>query len=476
MTADDKFPIFLSSLCRRAPGLEDLRGRIFEDLGRGTRIYVDEKFKVRDTLDQDDLCAADELIARIREADTFVCILAGSAHGTPIRVDGTSSRVSFFEIELVQAALLQKKVHLFVRDDFRPEPRPHALLQILKGSFPEWHAQKATTDSQILDAVARIANRGRGLRERISSLAAPAPIRRLVQALHSARTGRARTSMLFLDGAADGTVGKPRTEIVRSLIAGLGFEPHEERKLARLWIGLRELMAVKYQLLRDRESLQDWNRLLAEWARAGAWYGLHADMPLGCVAALNSLSEVRAQMNSLFPDARNAYDTSYPGGSLASAKYSIAKRLYVKQDRLACLSEALDDITRSLESVGQDRAGLFAMRGSVLRQLGHHSDAISDYETVVLLRKESKAADHEIGEALSELGFAFLWQPSPRKGLRLCEEGVALLRRGGRAGFLARGLRKLAVAYLVNGRLRRAYQARDEARAVAVSHGAFDQL
>ena len=95
---------------------------------------------------------------------------------------------------------------------------------------------------------------------------------------------------------------------------------------------------------------------------------------------------------------------------------------------------------------------------------------------MVRLRKENHAADHELGDALSELGFAHLWQLSPRKGLRFCEEGVAKLRQGGRAGFLARGLRKLAVAYLVNGRLRKAYEARREAKSVASAHGALDQL
>ena len=81
-----------------------------------------------------------------------------------------------------------------------------------------------------------------------------------------------------------------------------------------------------------------------------------------------------------------------------------------------------------------------------------------------------------LSDALSELGFAYLWQLSPRKGLRFCEGGVTKLRQGGRAGFLARGLRKLAVAYLVNGRLRKAYEARREAKSVASAHGALDQL
>jgi len=51
-----------------------------------------------------------------------------------------------------------------------------------------------------------------------------------------------------------------------------------------------------------------------------------------------------------------------------------------------------------------------------------------------------------------------------------------MLRHEGRPGFLARGLRKLAAAYLVKGRLLKAYETRQEARDVAVNFGALDQL
>ena len=58
-----------------------------------------------------------------------------------------------------------------------------------------------------------------------------------------------------------------------------------------------------------------------------------------------------------------------------------------------------------------------------------------------------------IGEAMSELGYAYLRQFRLRRGLDFCREGVHFLRKAGRPGFLARGLRKLSVAYLSNGRL-----------------------
>ena len=102
------YPIFLSSLCRE---LQELRERIFSDVGKNSEIYVDEKVKPRDILNQDDLETADELIRRVREAKVFVCIFGGHRHGSSIKVGVRPSVVSFFEIELFQAALLGKAVH-----------------------------------------------------------------------------------------------------------------------------------------------------------------------------------------------------------------------------------------------------------------------------------------------------------------------------------------------------------------------------
>ncbi len=235
-------------------------------------------------------------------------------------------------------------------------------------------------------------------------------------------------------------------------------------------------MACGYENIFDEELLGYWNRLLAEWARAGAWYGLHADTPLGCLAALNSMTRVREQIITINPKTIGSYEMAYPGGALASSKYSIAKRLYVKADREARFNEAISDIQRSLSIPGVDQSGLLAIRGSIFRQLGKMSDCIRDYEDVVRLRRASNSADSQIGEALCELGFGYLRNFSLRKGLHYCQEGVEMLRHGGHAGFLARGLRKLAVAYCVNGRLGKAYKTKNEAISVAVKHGAYDQI
>ena len=147
------YPIFLSSLCKE---LWVLRQRIFEEVGHGTEVYVDERVNWRNTTHQEHLEVADDLIRRIREAKVFICILGGRRIGSPVKIETRPSAVSFFEIELFQAALLGKNVHLFVRDDFEPEPRLKKLLQIIGGAFPDWIEKKPLNDARILDEIQRL--------------------------------------------------------------------------------------------------------------------------------------------------------------------------------------------------------------------------------------------------------------------------------------------------------------------------------
>jgi tetratricopeptide (TPR) repeat protein len=466
------FPVFVSSLCQRA-NLKDLRARIYDDIGKKTYVYIDEQFKHRNIERQKDLEAADELISRVREANTFICILGGTSHGSSIKVYEYDSKVSFFEIELFQAALLEKKIHVFVRNDFTPEPKLESLLGILKFAFPEWRNIKRQNEREILSGVERVVDQA--LHHQTSELwfKLRAPINRLVQAFY---TARAITPVFFMNNAIELRNEQPRLEILRPLVTDIEQQPNEEKRLSRLWLGLRELMAYSYENIRDEELLRYWNQLLSEWARAGAWYGLHADTPLGCLAALNSLTRVRQRLVTLKPEISESDDNAFPGGSLASSKYSIAKRLYIKSDRETRFKEALHDLQRSLEIPGSDQSGLLAIRGSIFRQMGRISECIKDYEEVLRIRIQTHAPVSQIGDALSELGFGYLRDFSPRKGLRFCQEGVEMLRQESQAGFLVRGLRKLAIAYIMNGRLNKAYELFQEARSIAVKCGAFDQL
>lgn len=468
-SAYKKYPIFCSSLCTE---LYNLREQLYINVGREKYIYVDEKF-IKRPQNHNHLETVDELIQRIRESDIFVCILGGKRHGTKINIGDNSSSVTFFELELFQAALLQKQIYIFVRDDFDPEPRLKKLLEIIDFYLPELICQKRMNDREIQEQCSRLVQRERLTKPFRIIRYLYRPIRRLVQGFYRQNYNR---KILYLEGKFEPKNEPPNRAIIENVVKIIKEESNEEKRLSRIWIGVRELMSAPYTTSLDIELLQYWNRLLGEWAKAGAWYGLHADTPLGCLAALNSLTDVRLKIEQHHSSRVLPQDTAYPGGALASSKYSIAKLLYIKNDRKDRFNEALDDINKAMMLPSTDESGLIAIRGSIYRQLGRLTDAISDYEVVLNIRRKGGMSESAIGEAMSELGFAYLKQFHFRRGLDYCREGVELLRQGVRPGFLARGLRKLSVAYLCNGKLKRAYEAKQEAKTVAMKHRAFDQL
>ena len=469
-----RFPIFLSSLCRE---LKDLRWRAYSDIGRSRDIYADECATPRNIAEQEDLTTADELIRRVREADLFICILGGKRHGSAIKVANRSSAVSFFEIELYQAALRGKGIRIYVRNDFEPEPRMESLLNVLGFAFGNWRLLPRLTDAEILSRLRRDIWLGRAVNA-IDSINYRSILSRLVQGMyiHRARN-RPAHSVCFLNNDWDTTRTIPDLALVASITEDIQKLSNEEQRLSRIWIAMRELMAAHYTITYDPDILRLWDDVLGNWTSAGSWYGLHGDMPLGCLAALNSQWVVRQRLVPTIKSKDEASRYGYAGGALASAKYSIAGRLYVSADRKARLNEALHDVQKALDEHPADRSGLLAIRGSIRRTAGRTSEAVEDYEEVLRLRDDGNHSPGQIGEAESELGYGYLSQWRLHKGLELCEEGVKKMRsEPGRKGFLVRGLRKLSLAYAANGRLLAAYETRREANALSRAAGTYDQF
>ena len=469
-----RYPVFLSSLCRE---LVDLRAHAYNDVGAGRAIYVDECATPRDIQHQDDLAAADDLIRRVREADLFVCVLGGTRHGSPIKVGGHPSAVSFFEIELYQAALRGKGIKIYVRNDFEPDARLSSILGVLDFALGDWRSRPRLTDKEILSHLKRDVWLGRTA-QIADAINYHSMLTRLVQGMYVNRARhRPPPSICFLNNEKEAGRSKPDLAVIAAIQEDIRTRPNEEQRLSRIWIAMRELMAAHYLSTSDPEILQLWNEVLGNWTSAGSWYGLHADMPLGCLAALNSQLIVREKLAREAKTKDEAHRYGYAGGALASAKYSIAERLYVTADREARLEEALRDVQRGMDEQTASRSGLLAIRASIQRSAGRISEAIADYEEVLHLRSDGHHSAAQIGEAESELGYGYLFQWRPRKGLEFCKEGVRKLRDDSlRKGFLVRGLRKLAVAYALNGRLLKAYETRREAQDLSRTAGTFDQM
>lgn len=414
-----------------------------------------------------DLEIVDTCTEFIEKAPHFICIFAGR-RGTRLHLGDLLANATHFETELFHAALLGKQIHVFIATGFEPDPSLRGILEVLESSVDRKHWNQQLTDDQILSGIGGILNQ--------NSTHGCQILRRLVGCLFEARRGEIckgtpLTEFFVGDSLADESM-IPNMDLVDTVLTSLASEPNQRKKLSRIYIALREVMTRPFN---DAGFLAYRNRLLAEWRKAASWYGLHAHVRSGVLAAAQSLALVREHLRAGPISDSQDEQLSYPGGELASALYSISKSLSRIQ-RTQALQEALTHLKRSLAEPDGNYDSLLAVRGSVFRQLGMFDEAVNDYEQVLKLRTRLGMEPSKIGEAMTELGFGYFRQRKIRKALDYTERGVELLREGGTSGFLLRGMRKLAVVSAANLHVRRALRVWREERNLARLTGMYDQL
>jgi hypothetical protein len=146
--------IFLSSPVH---GLRDFR-RCLHDLGSVSdrHIWVDEVCDERNVEGQ--LADVDKLLDMIGASDIYVALLAAPHRGTLIKIEGHESNVTFFEIELFRAALLNKPLLLLRHRDFAPEPDLSALLNLILPILPRSAVRTDQTNQSIETAIRDLLN------------------------------------------------------------------------------------------------------------------------------------------------------------------------------------------------------------------------------------------------------------------------------------------------------------------------------
>ena len=472
-----KIYAFLSS---PVEGLLNIRAGIHNlALPDDKTIWVDEIDNPRSLTDPA-FTTVDDLFARIREASVLLVLLGTERHGTGLSIAGHEAHVSYWEVELFYAILLAKDVQVFELEGFVPSAKLAELLRMLRHALPRsaWSGPHKTGD---ITAEVR-----RFLLDRFGRKV-PRPRSRLVGAIvdglfhlrgRDGYGGMAeKESLLFVDGEPfDPTVKANETVILR-LLSEVEMLKNEEGRLTRLWVVYRELQGAPYTEQRFADFLPYWNRFFSQWASAGSWYGLHGHPHLAVLPALVEQARVREKMRAIGSSLWKDDDMGYPGGALATTRYSIARRSASFRNRRFLLGAALADLNRSLREEIEDCTNLLAIRGSVYRKSGAVWAAVRDYEVVLKQRQNAGKPEASIGEALSELGYGYLFQLRLWRGRSLLEEGVRLLRNHPtRSGFLIRATRKLAVAYAVTGELGKARQTIKDARDLAKEHRVFDQV
>ena len=464
---------FISSPVR---GLDDVRASIHELATDDRLIWVDEIDKPRPR-DEPSFTTIEDLFRLIRAAERFIVLLGSERHGSGLRVGEEVAHVSYWEAELFYAVLLGKRIEVFELQDFRPGAELAGLLSVLHDAIPKSSWSGPHSGAVVIDAVRRaldtplptIPSRTRGR-----------AVRTLVNGLFALRGrdgqgGAAETeSLRFLGGRFLDRSVAPNERIITRLLDEVRATRNEEGRLTRLWVVLRELSGAR--AADEKDFLPYWNRFFGEWASAGSWYGLHGHPYLAVLPSLVEQTRIRARMRVLSSAAWKDQDSGYPGGSLASSRYSIAGLAGIGPTRRFLLNAALRDLERSLEERHHEPTNLLAIRGSVYRRMGAISAAVHDYQEVLRRRRAAAAPDDAIGEALAELGFGYLFQLRLWRGRSFLEEGVRLMTASTtRPGFLVRAMKKLAVAYAVTGHPFRSRDVLLSARAIARDHAVYDQ-
>lgn len=133
-----------------------MRAEIFNAIGMKTRVYVDEQ--LFDDPAQDAMATIDRLVPRIRDCEVFVCIIAPQRAGSGIRLQRAVSAVTFFELELFQAALSlgRKPVHIFMLSDADPAEEMQAILRLVQIAFPEHHIKGPMGEAEIKEEMRKL--------------------------------------------------------------------------------------------------------------------------------------------------------------------------------------------------------------------------------------------------------------------------------------------------------------------------------
>lgn len=470
---------FLSSPVQ---GLKDIRAAIHDlNLPDGHRTWADEIDQPRSRTEPS-LVTMDDLFRLIQEASVLLVLLGTERHGSKLRIDDQTAHVSYWEAELFYAVLIGKTVQVFEIDGFQPDAKLARLLEMLRHALPRTAWSGPHPRSRVVGAIHDFL---------LSQLSLPASKRRdgrlllgkLVDGFFrlrgtDGRGGTAETeSLRFLGGSFSDATVVPNETVISKLLNEVLSLPDEQTRLTRLWIVFRELSGAPIDSPKHIDFLPYWNRFFGEWASAGSWYGLHGHPHLAVLPTLVEQARVRDRIRAQGSSEWREEDSNYPGGPLASSRYSIAGLSSSFRNRRFLLHAALADLNRSLQEGATDSGNLLAIRGSVYRRLGAIWAAVADYEEVLRRRQKAAASDSAIGEALSELGYGYLFQLRLWHGRSLLEEGVRLLSVSDpRPGFFVRARRKLAAAYALTGHPKRARQELQAAHDLARIHGVLDQI
>jgi hypothetical protein len=481
---EPKHVAFLSSL---SEGLWTLREQLHSD--NGGKLWVaeksDENLKLLHPLARADAC-----ITALISSEVFICVLAGegasAVHGgTPIELDGLESLVSFFEIEVFEAALHSVPLVLLMHKEFRPGRRMEEFLRVLRRSSVVAHSKEKLVNKEIILEVRHAIKNRKALRR-----AAARGLRRAARTFASELVAqRANLRNVYLGGSdmlwlrgmdmkSDEPDGATFARAKQLLAVAKAQERHDVR-LSRLYHAFRDLMTMPYRQTEDREVLHLWDESFGLWCGSAAWFGLHNHVALGVIGGLWSQDLVRQRlMPSLKKNERR--ELVQPWGSLASAYYSLS-RLCTPRWRLKVADVGIELANRVISRGIERDPGILAVRGSLFFSRLRPDRGMTDFRNLLKYAESRSGNTMLVGEAHMYLGKGYTLTNRSKKAIAHLEASVRLWRtyvadkRSGRE-FLVKALKNLLETQIKLRQRDAALKTAQEAITLALQAGINDQL
>lgn len=380
--------------------------------------------------------ASDICLENIASCDLVMCVINENL-GSHILKEDVILEAKHFEIEILSASLQRKPMVIW---NASTSVRDHETQDFINCILTDDNlCSTSSLDAAIaaIELYQQTGNHGFGNKQKSNNPKMYGLTNRLaiIRASYGSLFSQ-RMELPFL-GSAIFTGSRPNVDLALDLAADATRQQNLHIRIARLWGSIRELSPSHPLDSSDPIILHAWDKVLGAWASAASWYGLHAHIHVGCVAACTTHWRLRQIMRAGLPGNK---DIEIPVGALASANYSLIKRLPLLI-RIGAFRKLIKFMDENI-SQAQYTSGLLAIRGSINIQLLNPFAAYRDFELGLRKLEEQGGSPLRVADAKIHLAVAsgMLFRRSEARAL--IDDGLREMRGKVSAGEMLRALRK----------------------------------
>lgn len=464
--------VFLSSLCHE---LSDVRLQIHELFNQSEylpNLFADEIDDPKAKIDVDDHFNIVGLITEMISRADAVIVLIGRIstilydHGTIISTD---SEVSFWEMELYHAAILNLPTFIIVEEGIKLSERKYLanIFKILPSITGDIYYEK---QSNMANRAAEIIQNNL-LKENFGVIS-------YLSCLQSIRRSPYDPKLQIFDKDVSSYQFRkikfvsdlPNYTLLKFCIEEASKEQQYQKRISKYYLAYRELLKVPYWRYQDTDVLLDWATVCSGLSEDLRWYGIHGHLKLGVLQYTADYGAVFSMLKKKGHDI-NGRQLHSPYALFAGEYFSLYK--YLKGENLA---KTLHNIELGLKNIFReaDKINLLSIRGACYLSERDFKSAVIDFEEVFNWVATQTNDIEEIAHNKVKLGVSYFFSGDKTKGLQFAESGMAL--HENETANKVRSLRIMMLIYEHSGNGEKARKAKQEALAIARNIGALDQV